>query len=388
MNFIKKIKKDEKGSITIYVISTLLVVLLVITTMYVGLRNKTTTQTKQIREIDKEYNTTDDDMQEAYNNAVNKTLESIKGTETTNTIVKDNLGNQIVIPAGFKVINPNNNVTDGIIIEDVSHGATAGSQFVWIPVGEVIKDSAGKKENIELKRYIFNADGTVNEELSKTEPEDHLIPVGWPYCYIDGLKNTATVNTRAKDIEDFRTKAINNHGYYIGRYEARDKDTTEERTNTSSTTNQVVCTSYNYVYNNVTQPQAATLSRKMYNESNFDSDLINSYAWDTAILFLQKFDNRTDKTTSYSRKSSLNSDFANQGTNSLEKTLQDKICNIYDMSSNCLEWSTETFEYVDVVHTSRGGSFSNAVAYTSLRNNFLINDSTIGYYSFRVILYL
>ena len=126
MEFIKKIGKSENGSVTVYVLSTLIVVLLVTTTIYIGLKNKTTTQIKQMDKINKEYSVTDNDMQEAYNNSVIiKTLKSVKGTETTNTTVKDNLGNQVVVPAGFKVVNPDDNVTDGIIIEDISHSATA-----------------------------------------------------------------------------------------------------------------------------------------------------------------------------------------------------------------------------------------------------------------------
>ncbi len=46
----------------------------------------------------------------------------------------------------------------------------------------------------------------------------------------------------------------------------------------------------------------------MYSDSNFESDLMNSYAWDTAIVFLQKFDNRANKASlkPYSRQNSLN----------------------------------------------------------------------------------
>ena len=51
MEFIKKIGKSENGSVTVYVLSTLIVVLLVTTTIYIGLRNKTTTQIKQMDKI-------------------------------------------------------------------------------------------------------------------------------------------------------------------------------------------------------------------------------------------------------------------------------------------------------------------------------------------------
>ena len=70
-----------------------------------------------------------------------------------------------------------------------------------------------------------------------------------------------------------------------------------------------------FVYNWVTQAQAANLSRNMYNDSNFTSDLINSYAWDTTIVFLQECDDRKDKTIPYSRQNSVNNSLANRGTN-------------------------------------------------------------------------
>ena len=384
MEFIKKIGKSENGSITVYVLSTLMVVLLVTTTIYVGLRNKTTTQIKQMDKINKEYNVTENDMQEAYDKAILETLESVKGTETTNTTVKDNLGNKVVVPAGFKVINPTENVTNGIVVEDVTHEATKGSQFVWIPVGDVIKDSAGNKETITLGRYVFNADesGSVNTELSKTEPGDQLKTSSSASNYFtEGLKDSTTSNTHAKDIEDFKNKVTNTtHGYYIGRYEARKNGT------------QVTVKASDTVYNNITQPDAATVSRGMYSsDSNFESDLMNSYAWDTAIVFLQKFDNRANKASlkPYSQQTSLNTgSLANQGTNNLsDASKQDVICNVYDMASNCMEWTTETCSISSSPCAYRGGLYSNSGRYTSCRNCYGTSISSASI-SFRSLLYM
>ena len=382
MEFIKKIGKSENGSVTVYVLSTLIVVLLVTTTIYIGLRNKTTTQIKQMDKINKEYSVTDTDMQEAYDKAIMGTLESVKGTETTNTTVKDNLGNQVVVPAGFKVINPNDNVTNGIVVEDVTHEATKGSQFVWIPVGDVIKDSAGNKETITLGRYSFDSSGNATaysglytEDTASNHDSDYE-------------------NTIAKDIEDFKNKVNNiTHGYYIGRYEARDKDATETRTSSSNKTNQLVCTANNYVYNYITQPKAAELSRGMYSDSNFESDLMNSYAWDTAVYFLQKFDNRTNKASlkPYSQQNSLNDDLASQGTNNLSK--KDVICNVYDMASNCYEWTTETCSNSNYPCTCSGGYYGDSYYYTSRRDFYAstrvdYTGNSFDYLSFRPLLYM
>ena len=325
----------------------------------------------------------------------NGTLGTVTGSETKNTTVKDSLGNQVVVPAGFKVVNKDANVTDGIVVEDVSHTATAGSQFVWIPVGEVvkeIKDGVKSTETVTLGRYVFNEDGSVNTELSKTEPGEQLkIYSSASYYYTEGLKDSTTLNTHAKDIEDFKNKVNNiTHGYYIGRYEARDKSATSARTSSSVETNQLVCTANNYVYNFISQSEAAELSRGMYSDSNFESDLMNSYAWDTAIVFLQKFDNRANKASlkPYSQQNSLNDSLESKGTNNLsDVSKQDVICNVWDMASNCYEWTTETCSGSDDPCTGRGGGYSYSILSTSIRGSFFTSISSDSI-SFRSLLYM
>ena len=313
------------------------------------------------------------------------TLGTVTGSEKTNTTVKDSLGNQVVVPAGFKVVNKDANVTDGIVVEDVSHTATAGSQFVWIPVGDVIKDNQGNKETIKLSRYTFADDnvGTPTDQGSNTI-----------YSYTEVNISTNGNTTAKENIESeesgFRKSAKDNHGYYIGRYEARDKVATEARSSSSSKTNQIVCTANNYVYNYITQPKAAELSRGMYSDSNFESDLMNSYAWDTAVVFLQKFDNRANKASlkPYSRQTSLNDSLASQGTNNLsEGSKQDVICNVYDMASNCWEWTTETFSDSNLPCASRGGGYGYSNYYTSDRNDGITSYSS-DHVSFRSLLYM
>ena len=306
----------------------------------------------------------------------NGTLGKVTGNEKTNTTVKDSLGNQVVVPAGFKVVNKDANVTDGIVVEDVSHSATAGSQFVWIPVGEVvkeIKDGVKSTETITLSRYTFADDsaGTPTDQGAKTIDS-----------YFTEVNTSTYGNTTAKEnIESeksgFRKSAKDNHGYYIGRYESRKNGT------------QVTVKASDAVYNNITQPNAATASRGMYSDSNFESDLMNSYAWDTAIVFLQKFDNRANKTKPYSRQTSLNTgSLASQGTNNLsEISKKDVICNVYDMASNCREWTTETYSHSNYPCAGRGGDYLDSSDYTSYRNAY--NAAGISdHISFRTLLYM
>ena len=310
-----------------------------------------------------------------------KKLADITGDETANTVTQDSLGNPIRIPAGFEVVNPTDNVTDGIIIKDKTHTATAGSEFVWIPVGTIKTDNNGGKKTIKLSRYTF--DETTG---APTDQGDAAITSG-DYNYQE-LASSDKGNTVAKDIEAFKAKANASHGYYLARYEAR-KATERSSSTTDDNLKQITTKPNDYVYNWVTQPQAATLSRGMYEGTPFESDLINSYAWDTATLFLQTIDNRTtDKNKKYSIQSSLNSSPANKGTNNLtEASKQDKICNIYDMASNCFEWSTETYSRSGFPCTERGGCYNNSGICTGSRSYGNATDSHISG-SFRPLLYL
>ena len=294
------------------------------------------------------------------------TLGTVTGTETSNTTVQDSLGNKVVVPAGFKVVNPTDNVEDGIIIEDVNHGATAGSQFVWIPVG-TIHTSSGEK-TIKLSRYTFDSSGTPTDKGSNAIESNYQ------------ELNTGKGNTTAKeDIESedagFRKSAIDNGGYYIGRYEAR---TATERKDKTDSLTQITVKPDEYVYNYVTQLQAADLSRNMYSDSNFESDLVNSYAWDTAVVFIQECSGDTD----YSRQTSLNT-----GSVATTGTTNDNPCNIYDMASNCYEWSTEACSSASDPCVLRGGIYNYSLNYTAGR----YSHSTAGgydYYAFRPLLYL
>ena len=301
------------------------------------------------------------------------TLTTVTGNETENTKVQDSLGNTVWVPAGFRVVNPGDNVEDGIIIEDVSHGATAGSQFVWIPVG-TIQTSKGEV-TINLDRYTFEENGNVTgkgEEIINNNYQE---------------LSEGNQNTPAKDINNFKETVKEIYkGYYIGRYEARDGIVKNARTSDTSDENTLVCTSDNYIYNFITQSQAANLSRNMYSNDNFESDLVNSYAWDTAIVFIQEFDDRETKTKVYSWQWSLNGEFAPFGTNKLEK--KDVVCNIYDMASNCYEWTTENSSSSSGPCVSRGGSYyQGGLGIASGRGGNLASGGGATN-SFRPILYL
>ena len=300
------------------------------------------------------------------------TLTTVTGNETENTKVQDSLGNTVWVPAGFKVVNPGDNVEDGIVIEDVNHGATAGSQFVWIPVG-TIQTSKGEIA-INLDRYTFEENGS---EIAQADKAISNIDGSASYSE---LNSSSSGNVVATKLNEFLSKVDISGGYYIARYEARDGETTVARDSSTSDNNQVVCTGKNFIYSWVTQPQAANLSKGMYNDGNFTSDLANSYAWDTTLVFIQKCSGDND----YSQQNSINTNAADKGTNNEE--VKDCVCNIFDMASNFREWTTETTSNVQYPCVIRGGYYANDKIGTDARSG--ANTSQSSGMSFRPILYL
>ena len=120
----------------------------------------------------------------------------------------------------------------------------------------------------------------------------------------------------------------------------------------------------------------------MYKDATtFTSDLMNSYAWDTATLFLQI----CGTNSTYSRKNSVNTTLATTGTNN--QTTKDVQCNVYDMASNVYEWTTETSNDSNAPWVHRGGNHVHSNHYTNTRYQRNTTDigSSIG---FRPLLYV
>ena len=308
-------------------------------------------------------------------------IESIQSLKTKGTVFKntttleDTYGNQVTIPKGFKIASDSaTDVTGGIVIEDATYTNTIGSQFVWIPVGtgeNAIKKANNKTVEIKLSRYTFKNYGTPIDQ------EDNIID-----SYYQELATSNYGNATAKDIEKFKTSANSNHGYYIGRYEAGKTDNDGF----------MVCKSGQEVWNYITQPKASEVSRNMYgSEAKVTSDLINSYAWDTAIVFIQKCGTESNSSTySYTvgESSTSTSEPQATGTNILKATNKiDKQCNIFDMAGNCFEWTTETYSLSDVPCVGRGDFFSYGDGCTSYRFDYSTSGAG-SIFSFRPLLYL
>ena len=334
-------------------------------------------------------------------------VEDIKGGEAFDekTKVVDSKENEIWIPAGFKIASDSGDtVQQGIVIEDVSASGDTnvqGSQYVWIPVGTFTKDNGSTSGNIILGRYTFNTStGTPTLKQNAANYTQNVVIKDTNYTYGEytelstyrqGIVSSGKdgLNATAKDLKGFIDSVKTNGGYYIGRYEA-------SYASGSSTTNykaaSKISNSYSgymqYVpgrlWNYIAQPDASKVAINTYAGSNsVKSDLINSYAWDTAVVYIQEAGN-----SNYANKTSKNATLANTGTNA------DEVCKINDMASNLSELTTEYSNFINNVNnafpcTQRGGSYIDTYYCTTCRiEDLAIIVSYEFAFGFRLCLYM
>ena len=319
-----------------------------------------------------------------------------------NTKAEDTYGNKITIPKGFKILAHSENTTtgdvtytysgdnipavqDGIVIEN----GTDGNQFVWVPVG-TIKNKNNTTNTITLGRYSsFTATNGVYTpaQVASVENCTQEVTINTNYKELSVFRagNSATdstaQNATARNLEEFISTTLANGGYYIARFEA------------SGTASKITSKYNQTVLGNITQPNAAKAAREMYGEIKennklvYASDLVNSYAWDTAIIFIQTYSTETDASSYASENKSTS--FANTGINN------DKYCNIWDMSGNAYEWTTEYSTRSSLIYfyscVYRGGCYyapnDEAGDYASNRNSAFTTGS-LSFCGLRLLIYV
>ena len=405
--------KNIKGITLISLVITIIVLLIlanVSISMLIG-ENGILTQAQNAKNRTEEAKAEEEEKLNLLNNMIqsytsntvilDKTVEELKDEGSFvkgNTLIKDDKGNKVLIPDGFKIATDSAiNVAEGIVIEDNDsstngNGEQKGNQFVWIPVSNINQDGSNKiiKENgdlveITLGRYIFSNTG-----------EETLIQKGEDYAEEKIIRNTfkelaesiisnesdarTGTNTTARNLLKFINGVQVNGGFYIARYEASYRDGIRPYSKVSLTASEENKNEDGKLWNWITQPKAAEASKAMYNNSNFETDLINSYAWDTTIIYIQKCSSNIH----YSIQNSLNTSINNTGKNN------DEFCKINDMASNIAEWETENStikkDADSLPCTMRGGSADNTEINTARRdgNTAIYSSKMVG---FRPILY-
>ena len=334
-----------------------------------------------------------------------------KDTTITDSCTPANL---IRVPAGFKIAQDSaTTVEDGIVIED-----KAGNQFVWIPAktetkgGATINLSAGGTATIVYQRTDFRKNNESYSDYSETLPSDEEVSVNeWGGYYIGRFEAGDKEVTDAKMMrDDYRDNKLNEYIEESGidiynlsdeqlqelmekLNEIRDEILNEEHT--------VTIKSGQAPYNYIAFAKLKSLAEGMDTIQKYTTattKLVSSYAWDTAINFIQiknsdyginspegnyyntKFDYTDIKGTEQTKN--INSDV-------LVPTGQTTaVSNIYDMGGNLLEYTTESYSDGGNPYVLRGGFYyyPNGSIYSAGYRGYN-NGNIYAAHGFRVTLY-
>ena len=270
---------------------------------------------------------------------------------------------KVWIPEGFKIAKGSaSTVQGGVVIEDKD-----GNQCVWVPVATLA----------DYKRTWYT-------EYDSFSSYSEALP------------------------EDEKTSVERYKGFYIGRYEAGDKESTGTtkatfRTSSSDTSNSVTIKADQVPYNYVTRTQAISLAEGFKTQQGYKAKtkLVSSYAWDTTIAFIEKTVNNYGSSSSqgnYKDKSVTYKDITDESKP--EKTKAENssllvatgqttpVCNIYDMGGNVFELTTESNSDTYNPSAKRGGSYDDYFA--SNPAGYRFHDSGYAHVSvgFRLTLFL
>ena len=233
---------------------------------------------------------------------------------------------KVWVPEGFRISTDSaEKVQGGIVIEDKNL-----NQFVWVPVATIA----------DYKRTWYKGYGSFSE-------------------YLEALP------------EDEKTSVERYKGFYIGRYEAGDKENTEAKTLRSSNdvTKTVTIKANQAPYNYVTRTQAVSLAEGFSTKQGYKAKtkLVSSYAWDTTIEFIQKVN--SDYGSSSEEGNYYNTTFSYTDITGARQTKEKSsyvlvptgqttpVCNIYDMGGNVFEWSNEHYSPGPEPYCLRGGEY-------------------------------
>ena len=261
------------------------------------------------------------------------------------------------IPEGFRISTDSaSTVQGGVVIEDKD-----GNQFVWVPVATIA----------DYKRTWYTGNGSLSD-YSETLPDDE------------------------------ETSVTTYKGFYIGRYEAGDKENTEAKKliNSNDVTKTVTIKANQIPYNYVTRTQAKSLAKGFATKQGYKAKtkLVSSYAWDTTIAFIQKVNsdygnsseegNYYNTTFSYTDITGATKTKASDDTVLVPTGQTTPVCNIYDMGGNVWEWTTESYSNMFSPYALRGGYYTVGFAGSPAGSRGSYSDRANAYNGFRLTLFM
>ena len=394
-----KVNLKKNRGITLIALVITIIVLLILAGVSIAMltgQNGILTQAQNAKNRTEEAQAEEQNRLNEYENKINQYLKGEDPGDSDETVVDG-----VTIPKGFTHVSSLGTTKEqGIVIEDGEQ-----NQYVWVPVTknedgtptDPYQSTNGKLREgsdieIQLGRYNFNpstgAPGSISSAYSEDTSENHKSDYG---------------NMIAKDIENgFKKSVKENGGYYIARFEAgieggnltssTNSESNPDWTGYTGENMKLVSKSGATVWNYITQNRAANLCRDLADTKGYSgvtSDLMNSYTWDTTIVYIQEcgtdnYANQRGQAIKTDSPSKAGEAILAEGNGAGENDVQ---CNIYDMAGNCWEWTTETGIGQVSPCMYRGGSYGNSFLSSSGRS---VSNTTNGdsYYSFRPILYL
>ncbi len=269
----------------------------------------------------------------------------------------------VKIPAGFYYVGGTK--TSGIVISDnvndkdkyknkaVVGTDLLGNQYVWIPC---TTDSTSSKLQYARTEWGVEEDGDDNSRAIKDELT--LTDASVTYSDADtanGINADASKEIVAQ-IKAEKTSVAKYGGYYIGRYEVgKNGDTAVVKYNQTP-------------YASITWSTAYGLAKKIITNSEATSYLCSSYAWDTAVNFIQNNSTAKNYATSIEGfngnwnpqavKDPSGNVIKPAGTSQqLNTGLTTQFCNIFDMGGNEAEFTTELNPGTSETVVLRGGCY-------------------------------
>ena len=271
----------------------------------------------------------------------------------------------VKIPTGFYYVGGTK--TSGIVISDnvndkdkyknkaVVGTDLLGNQYVWIPC---TTDSTSSKLQYARTEWGVEADGDDNSRAIKDELT--LTDASVTYSNADTANgiNADVSKEIVAQIKAEKASVAQYGGYYIGRYEVgKNSDTAVVKYNQTP-------------YASITWSTAYGLAKKIITNSEVNSYLCSSYAWDTAVNFIQNNSTAKNYATSIEGfngnwnpqavKDPSGNVIKPAGTSQqLNTGLTTQFCNIFDMGGNEAEFTTELNPGTSETVVHRGGFYNN-----------------------------
>ena len=384
----KKLNNDKKDGITLISLVVTIVVLLILAGVSINTVLGDDGIIKKAKEA-AEKTAAAQEKEMIERNLLEQELENSLATPTPKPQPTDG----VKIPAGFYYVGGTK--TSGIVISDnvndkdkyknkaVVGTDLLGNQYVWIPC---TTDNTSSDLQYTRTEWGVEVDGDDNSRAIKDELT--LTDASVTYSDADTANgiNADVSKEIVAQIKAEKASVAQYGGYYIGRYEVgKNGDTAVVKYDQTP-------------YAEITWSTAYGLAKKIITNSEVNSYLCSSYAWDTAVNFIQNNSTAKNYATSIEGfngnwnpqavKDPSGNVIKPAGTSQqLNTGLTTQFCNIFDMGGNEAEFTTELNPGTSETVVLRGGDYNYGIVPAGYRSD--INSGYAGIYSgFRATLFL